>query len=451
VTDGSPVRVSTPQLINALTAAACALPLLFPGDAPFINDEPILITNALVANHEHHLAPMGLHGTQGFYYGPLPTWIYQGFLLLSHNLSVAVFLRALLVTVAIASSLVWLSRSLSLWPWFSVPVMLSPYLWFYSRVLWDNSFCIPISALAVAAYVSFLERDSAASLGVAIACLWALAFVHLMSAAVIAPIALHLVIARRRALWKHKWVVLTISVIAVGASYPYCSYLLHSFHGTGGHPNIAGWLFPLLAPRYLSASGLEYFFGGPAQLGLAGTALWIARAAWLISLVAFPLVWVGIILAIASVVQGVRRRRFEIRNHAAILALGILITQMLINGLTGTYGHPHYYNATWIAYAFFAWLTVDWLAGRSLAFAVCGAYAAALATTVLLLIGSIHRSGGAREGYGPTLANQTEIAAELNHYLVSIPIDLKVLNYQRFPHALATLRLLQPPPAGQPQ
>jgi hypothetical protein len=171
----------------------------------------------------------------------------------------------------------------------------------------------------------------------------------------------------------------------------------------------------------------------------------------LISLVVFPLVWVGIILAAASALQAVRRARFDIRSHAAILALTILVTQMLLNWLTGTYGHPHYYNATWIVYAFFAWLTVDWLAGRAFATALCGAYAAALATTVLLLIASIHRSGGSREGYGPTLANQMQIAAELRRYSATVPLDFKVLNYQKFPHALETLRLLQPSPSGQLQ
>ncbi|HKD43475.1 MAG TPA: hypothetical protein VKB87_24555 [Myxococcaceae bacterium] len=450
VIGGSPPWARTLGLIVAL-GTACALPLLFPGDAPFVNDEPALIKNALIANHEHRLAQTGLTGSTGFPYGPLPTWIYQSFLLISHDLSVVVFLRALLVILATAYSLAWLSRTLKLWPWFSIPVVLSPYIWFYARTLWDNSFCIPISALAFAAYLSFLVRESPASLALSIASLWALVFTHLMSAALIVPIAVHVIIARRKGLWRHKWVLLIVSAIAIGATRTYCSQLLHSFGGSGRHPSSAGWLFPLLSPRYLSASGLEYFFGSPAHLGLAGIAQWAARASWSISLVAFPLVWVGIILAAASALQAVRRARFDIRSHAAILALAVLFTQMLLNWLTGTYGHPHYYNATWIVYALFAWLTVDWLAGRALATAVCGPYAAALATTILLLIASIHRSGGTREGYGPTLANQMQIATELRQYSATVPLDFKVLNYQKFPHALETLRLLQPPPSGQPR
>ena len=86
-----------------------------------------------------------------------------------------------------------------------------------------------------------------------------------------------------------------------------------------------------------------------------------------------------------------------------------------------------------------------------MATAVCGPYAAALATTILLLIASIHRSGGTREGYGPTLANQMQIATELRQYSAAVPLDFKVLNYQKFPRALETLRLLQPSTSGQLQ
>ena len=52
----------------ALLALAALVPLLWPGDAPFINDEPQLIANALAANAEGRLAPVGLQGTFGLAY-----------------------------------------------------------------------------------------------------------------------------------------------------------------------------------------------------------------------------------------------------------------------------------------------------------------------------------------------------------------------------------------------
>ena len=44
---------------------AFSLPLLWPGDAPFIGDESQLMLMAFDANQHHHLANQGLYGTVG--------------------------------------------------------------------------------------------------------------------------------------------------------------------------------------------------------------------------------------------------------------------------------------------------------------------------------------------------------------------------------------------------
>ncbi len=59
-----------------------------------------------------------------------------------------------------------------------------------------------------------------------------------------------------------------------------------------------------------------------------------------------------------------------------------------------------------------------------------------------LIIGQLHLRGGTREGYGPTLANQREIATKLDQYSPDSPLRVEAVNYSKFPHALATLRLL---------
>src|SRR5215831_4383736 len=104
------VRVKTLSPLVAL-AVVCVVPLLFPGDAPFIKDEPVLIANAFFANQHNQLAQLGLEGTRGYSYGPLPTWAYQAFLVFSQDLCVLVFVRALVVTALTALSLAWLSRT----------------------------------------------------------------------------------------------------------------------------------------------------------------------------------------------------------------------------------------------------------------------------------------------------------------------------------------------------
>src|SRR5436190_11268410 len=99
---------------------------IWPGDAPFAFDEPQLIGRALRANQAHTLASSGLHGTKGITYSPLPIWIYQGMLLVSHDLRVLVAIRAIVVAGIVGTSLLWLAKNLDLPAWFAPVVMLSP-------------------------------------------------------------------------------------------------------------------------------------------------------------------------------------------------------------------------------------------------------------------------------------------------------------------------------------
>src|SRR5438067_11900247 len=83
----------------------CTIPLVFPGDAPWISDEPRLVSAALQANREHRLVEHGLPGTIGVVYGPLPGWFYQISLAMTHDPVVLVALRAAVVTLVTAASL----------------------------------------------------------------------------------------------------------------------------------------------------------------------------------------------------------------------------------------------------------------------------------------------------------------------------------------------------------
>src|SRR4051812_27684668 len=96
----------------AILISACLVPLLWPGDIPFINDEPLLISAAVQANAHRLLAPAGLLGTFGFVYGPAPTWVYQLLVSFNHDLVVIAVVHTILIVATTALSLWWLSRSL---------------------------------------------------------------------------------------------------------------------------------------------------------------------------------------------------------------------------------------------------------------------------------------------------------------------------------------------------
>ena len=153
----------------AALVVAGLIPLVWPGDVPFINDEPQLIASAVRANREGRLAPVGLLGTYGFSYGPAPTWVYQALTPVTRDLVGIAALHILLMSAATAGGIWWLGRSLRLWIWFAPLPLLSPYYWFYARVLWDNPFLLPLGALALAGYAAFLASGSPTGLRVSVA------------------------------------------------------------------------------------------------------------------------------------------------------------------------------------------------------------------------------------------------------------------------------------------
>ena len=148
-------------------------------------------------------------------------------------------------------------------------------------------------------------------------------------------------------------------------------------------------------------------------------------------LLLIALSWAGIGRLIAS--PGDRRTR--------TVLLSTLVAMIVIGGLTGAAGFPHYFNGVWPLFAVFVWEGLRLLhADRRPVLA--GLVSVNLAITVSLVI-ALHISGGARDIYGPTLANQIEIVEELRR---SRPqdLDVQVPHLKQYPEALTLLnRLLQ--------
>jgi hypothetical protein len=436
-------RGRTPQLALIALCVACLIPVIWPGDIPFINDEPLLIVKAVNANREGQLASMGLLGTYGFTYGPAPTWVYQALVAVHRDLIVVAVLHTLLLSGLTAVALWWLSRSLKLWVWFAPVPLLSPYFWFYARVLWDNPFLIPLGALAMAGYAAHLESESPVGLRVSVAAMAAIPLVHLMGIALVLPLAAHMLVVRWRALWRHKLSVGMILAAALTLAWPYWVYRLTSHPPSpGAGSSHAGWFFPLAGGRLLSATWLDYFYGKAPVQGP------VFRMAAVISSLAYVLVGTGIGVALFSAVRAVRSRTWTTRAHVTAIAIATLVCQAFIDGISAKYDHPHYQNATWISFVLLAWLTIDVAERRRitrrLAFIGTGLLASSLLASEGALLVGLHLSRGTREVYGPTLANQQEVARALARYAPSSDVQNQVSLYERFPHTLEILRQLNP-------
>lgn len=143
-----------------LLAIGVLLPLLFPGDVPFIKDEPTLIGLAQSANQQGGLAGGGLRGSFGVYYHPVVVWAYQLLLLVTRHLEVIVLLKVILTLAVVLGSLAVLARRTGFARWPVLLVLLSPYLYYFCRTLWDNVFLIPAAALLFAFHAAYAAKPS---------------------------------------------------------------------------------------------------------------------------------------------------------------------------------------------------------------------------------------------------------------------------------------------------
>jgi hypothetical protein len=268
------ISASVVTLLLATVSAA-----LWPGDAPWFWDEPLEIAKAYQANQEHRLAQSGLSGSFPVPYGALGVQLCQLWLLFTHDPRNLVVLHGLFCGIPTAIALLWLARTLRLNPWFAAVILAAPHLWFEARRLWQPSFCIPLSALAVAAYASFLRTRSGLSLVLAFGCVIAPLFIHLQCLPLSLAILGHMGWHHRPALRRHWLGILAVLAGILILQGPYlvmasrmlsrgCISFVRSGHNSAT-PLAEAWWGPLLAGRLVS--GFDWYLnGGPLMRSTAG-------------------------------------------------------------------------------------------------------------------------------------------------------------------------------------
>ena len=245
-----------------------------------------------------------------------------------------------------------------------------------------------------------------------------------MGIALVVPLAAHMLFVRGRALWAHKLSLGAIAAAALVLARPYWIYLATPHPPSPGAGSVVdGWLFPLSGGRLLSARGLEYFYGpGPVDGAVFSTAA-------VVSSLAYVLVWGGIAVALFYVAQALAVARVDGRGRTSPASSSARIAcQAVIDGISAKFEHPHYQNATWISFVLLAWLAVDVAERRRVtrwaAITGTGLLAASLLAAVGALLLGLHRSGGTREIYGPTLANQQQVARALARYAPASDVQM---------------------------
>jgi len=403
----------------------------------------------------------------GVPYGPMAIWIYAILLWITHDPIRLVALRGGLFLGVTFGAVLWLSAlSTRLRPSATLLCVISPYLWIYSRQLWDNTFLIPLGALGLAAYAAFSIAPSPWRLWLAALPLVMSMLIHPMAVPLVAAIVAHAVWFHREWLKRHPGTLAaqTIMCLLVGAPWllalghyvaqPHVQAVLEPWAPppvTPPQTQNAWWaplLFPLLSGRLMSAQGMGYFLG-PAW-GHGGLVERLASVTW----GAHLLMWIGLLLAVRRVRGGLggscpRDADF----HVALVASLAFAINYGMSAATSRDTHPHYYNAVWSCAVYFIGIALSDPPGGRIPRVIIRAGGAAVILAGLIVLGSIvlsvHRTGGTRTlHFGSVLTTQIDVARTVG---VMNPDELvieEVPNMQMFPHALAVLReLVSPAPS----
>ena len=453
-----------------------ALALLFivigitlrPGDFPWFFDMSYIFQLALHFNSTpSHFwgitlpftpASYGFIGTHGIRYGPLPIWIDQLFLAVTHNLVLMGAIRAFLVAGLMAFSLLWLARLAGMSPWLAVVTMLSPWLWYYSRQLWDNSLNLPITALLFVSYAQFLQSHKAWLICFAVVCGASACLIHLIAIPIVAAIAFHAIVFERRSIAKAIAPLALTCLAMLAISFPYMHYLAtaHAAYIPNYAPLYRGWIFPLLGAQHFTAQQIGYLLEEDWATILPAPLCRFFAAACLITCIGYVASWVGMILALRQASRAARHNsNATILEKLALVALIILGFQIIFDGVEHVSLYPHYYNTTWIIYVLFIWLTFSalpkWFRPTSpIVWLTIPTYAASLLFIAVIVSWQIAKNGGMKGNhYNAVLSNQIAVANELSQFSVGSPIDVRVDYWRNDPTTLQVLRqMVGPAPAG---
>jgi hypothetical protein len=427
--------------------------LLFPGDATWVNDDPALIHQAVVANNHRTLATTGLTGSFGIPYGPLPIQIYQVMLLFTHNPLALVGIHAVVMVAVTSLALFSLGRNLRLPFYYGVFLVLSPWAWLSSRSLWDNSFNIPFGIAFLASYAAFLGDKKQKWLIVTIIFGFVMGFVHFMAFPLIVAVFGHIGYRQFRYLkagWY--WLILIglLSVVVEGA------YVRHIFTFLGSGPDIlAGsgfassygshvkaFFFPLRGGWLFTAQDFPVEWFAAPMLIQRGIGLLIDM-----SLLAYPLVWFGIAAALTTCGSRIIKPRQDstVRETVICICLVALVLEMLFYGILGLMPLRHYFNSSYVVFALFAWLAIARIRQKSLQILVGGLHGVGMVGAIIYLVTMIHLTGA--YGATPTLGVQRQVVRELSRYsetTAATDIDF----FKMYPHCLWALSELEGLPEG---
>ncbi|MEK6626085.1 MAG: hypothetical protein AABY86_14020, partial [Bdellovibrionota bacterium] len=327
----------------------------------------------------------------------------------------------------------------------------SPFLWFYTRNLWDNSLNITITLWGFVAYFYFFKTRQFRWFALTIFCLATAFQIHLMALPFIAAISFHLVIFCRNDLMKNwkKVSILGICLFFFMKDYLFYLFILpHSSsssfldHFTG---SLKSFSFPLYGGQFFSLHNFNYFVGKRWLPAIPD--FFYSITGWIMLL---PLY--GAFKSLKICYNKIKlKSQLELDDHLALVCLVWFIAFISISFLNGLSSNPHYYNSAWFLYFILLNIGLNALWNRAWMRKLFFAHGAIMFIALFSIILLLHSRHGTRSlHYGPTLKNQVEIAAQLNEYgtpdksMSSLSWVSRADHPHLFPHTINLLRTLEP-------
>lgn len=422
---------------------------LFPGTTNFLDDEAKLIDFAFQAKQEGNwVVPLGLLGTKGFRYGPVGPTFYLWLLFLTKNIYLIIFLKKLIVTGLTCIGIgVILSRvkgfDKSLWLF----LFLSPYLFIYSRMLWDNPFLISYTAIAFASYLIFYQDKKIIFFYLSVLFFSLSVLTHLMVLPLCLAIAIHFLLFGMKDLPK-KWLIVFGGVVLAGILLtPYLSYVVKNRADVirEGMSFKSLW-FPFYGVKIYSFVDFEYFFGKRWEKLVFNSpflfqVLRSTKVFWYLFLMVIPIGWYQIVRNVFKVSD-----LSNIHFHLCFLSFLTLVFHILLSLYGGLFKHPHYFNGVWIIHFIcLAYGVQYFLSFKKWGKRIVYCYLIAMFFMLLTVfrISFIHQ-GTRSTRFGPNLSQQIKIAKKLNQINSSAPVEYKTYHFQLSNRSIEILRKLSP-------
>ena len=427
-----------------LAGVLIVITLLFPGDAPWINDEPILIYTAFTYNQQGIFPGHGIYGSIGIPYGPLPIWFYKCLLFFSKDLIFIVFLKALLTLSVVFLSLYFIAKKLNLSTYPLLLPLASPYLYLYSRTLWDICFLIPISILLMLCLVKLIDTHRLSWFSACLFSMVCLIHIHLISMLIVIPFFIFLILFEWKWLLKHLKNLSLLIIVFLCSLIPYAKLVLTKSAVSMESSMTDTWYNWLAPVKIFSFWGFDNYFA-PEMLTkdyvLPGDLYILLK--YLTGL-AFVFFVIGFIIITLNLWTKIRKKMaLTTEENFSAFCLITIVFSILFFIASRISFHPQYSNIVCFAYFFiiYSCLKLYW----QNKIVRCAFWAYFLSMLFLLISFSfyIHMAGGNRGiHYGATLKNQIAIVNQINSFHSKSPIYAYVDNLKMFPHEFHALQAL---------